>query len=84
MPGRLLRLRAEMKLPGRSWLEFRVESADADTSRLTQTAFFARRGLSGLVSALSHPRRQPNRVALVTPAGAAPAIPARQMDLTAP
>ena len=49
MPGRLLRLRAEMKLPGRSWLEFRVESADADTSRLTQTAFFARRGLSGLL-----------------------------------
>jgi hypothetical protein len=38
-----------MKLPGRSWLEFRVESADADTSRLTQTAFFARRGLSGLL-----------------------------------
>ena len=38
-----------MKLPGRSWLEFRVESADADTSRLTQTAFFAPRGLSGLL-----------------------------------
>jgi len=49
VPGRLLRLRAEMKLPGRSWLESRVESADADTSRLTQTAFFARRGLSGLL-----------------------------------
>ena len=48
-PGRLLRLRAEMKLPGRAWLEFRVESADADTSRLTQTAFFAPRGLSGLL-----------------------------------
>jgi hypothetical protein len=48
-PGRLLRLRAEMKVPGRAWLEFRVESAGADTSRLMQTAFFAPRGLSGLL-----------------------------------
>ena len=46
---RLLRLRAEMKVPGRAWLEFRVESTDAGTSRLTQTAFFAPRGLSGLL-----------------------------------
>jgi len=45
----LLRLRAEMKVPGRAWLEFRVEPIDADKSRLVQTAFFAPRGLSGLL-----------------------------------
>ena len=28
-PGRLLRLRAEMKVPGRAWLEFKVEPRDA-------------------------------------------------------
>ncbi|KPM54794.1 NAD-dependent dehydratase [Frankia sp. R43] len=28
VPGRLLRLRAEMKLPGQAWLELRVEPAD--------------------------------------------------------
>ena len=38
-----------MKVPGRAWLEFRVESTNAGTSRLTQTAFFAPRGLSGLL-----------------------------------
>jgi len=48
-PDRLLRLRAEMKVPGRAWLEFRVEPVDAGTSRLSQTAFFAPRGLSGLL-----------------------------------
>lgn len=48
-PNRLLRLRAEMKVPGRAWLEFRSESIDATTSRLSQTAFFAPRGLGGLL-----------------------------------
>ena len=48
-PDRLLRLRAEMKVPGRAWLEFRVEPIDAGTSRLSQTAFFAPRGLTGLL-----------------------------------
>jgi len=48
-PDRLLRLRAEMKVPGRAWLEFRVEPVDAATSRLFQTAFFAPRGLTGLL-----------------------------------
>lgn len=48
-PDRLLRLRAEMKVPGRAWLEFRVEPIDAATSRLFQTAFFAPRGLTGLL-----------------------------------
>ena len=48
-PGRLLRLRAEMKVPGRAWLEFRVEPIDALSSLLSQTAFFAPRGLTGLL-----------------------------------
>jgi uncharacterized protein YbjT (DUF2867 family) len=47
-PGRLLRLRAEMKVPGRAWLEFEAEPAPGG-SRLVQTAFFAPRGLAGLV-----------------------------------
>jgi len=48
-PNRLLRLRAEMKVPGRAWLEFKVEPIATGTSRLSQTAFFAPRGLSGLL-----------------------------------
>ena len=48
-PNRLLRLRAEMKVPGRAWLEFKVEPIDAGSSRLSQTAFFAPRGLTGLL-----------------------------------
>ena len=52
-PGRLLRLRAEMKLPGRAWLEFLVEPAEAvpndlSQTRLTQTAYFEPKGLLGL------------------------------------
>jgi uncharacterized protein YbjT (DUF2867 family) len=46
-PGRLLRLRAEMKLPGRAWLEFEARPR-ADGATLTQTALFAPRGLGGL------------------------------------
>lgn len=45
-PDRLLRLRAEMKVPGRAWLQFQVSPA-GDGSELVQTAFFAPRGLSG-------------------------------------
>jgi len=45
-PGRLLRLAAEMKLPGRAWLEFRVEG-DALSSTIRQTAAFDPRGLAG-------------------------------------
>jgi hypothetical protein len=47
-PNRLLRLRAEMKVPGRAWLEFRVEPRGNNDSILTQTAFFAPHGLAGL------------------------------------
>lgn len=47
-PGRLLRLRAEMKLPGYAWLQFEAES-DGNGSLLRQTAFYEPRGLSGLL-----------------------------------
>jgi uncharacterized protein YbjT (DUF2867 family) len=47
-PKRLLRLTAEMKLPGRAWLQFEVE-ADRGGSRLTQTAIFDPVGLPGLL-----------------------------------
>ena len=45
-PGRLLRLRAEMKVPGRAWLQFEARPRDAGTL-LSQTAYFAPRGLAG-------------------------------------
>ncbi|NUQ38635.1 MAG: SDR family oxidoreductase [Caldilineales bacterium] len=48
-PGRLLRLRAEMRVPGRAWLQFEVTPETEDRSLLTQTAFFAPKGLSGLL-----------------------------------
>jgi hypothetical protein len=45
-PGRRLRLSAEMKLPGRGWLEFEV-LRDAAGSSIRQTATFDARGLLG-------------------------------------
>jgi len=48
-PDRLLLLRAEMKLPGRGWLQFKAEPIDGGGSRLVQTAFFAPKGLFGLL-----------------------------------
>jgi len=48
-PGRLLRLRAEMRVPGRAWLQFDVQPEGEDRSFLTQTAFFAPKGLFGLL-----------------------------------
>ncbi|MEO1163691.1 MAG: SDR family oxidoreductase, partial [Chloroflexota bacterium] len=42
-----LRLRAEMKLPGRGWLEFDIEDCEDGTSKLTQTAYFASHGFWG-------------------------------------
>lgn len=43
----LLRLRAEMKVPGLAWLQFAAEPISDDQTRLTQTAFFAPKGLFG-------------------------------------
>ncbi len=45
---RLVRLRAEMKLPGRAWLQYRVWQAEDGTTHLEQTAAFVPRGLAGL------------------------------------
>jgi uncharacterized protein YbjT (DUF2867 family) len=46
VPGRMLRLRAEMKLPGRAWLQFEVRPEGRKT-HLEQTAFFEPHGLLG-------------------------------------
>ncbi|MFK8110562.1 MAG: SDR family oxidoreductase [Rubripirellula sp.] len=46
--NRLLRLHAEMRLPGTAELEFRVEPLSNGRSRLIQTARFRPRGLLGL------------------------------------
>ena len=43
----LLRLRAEMKVPGRAWLQYEVLPENGG-SRLVQTAFFEPKGLPGL------------------------------------
>ncbi len=47
-PPRLLRLRAEMRLPGKAWLQFTAVPEGSGT-RLLQTALFAPRGLFGLL-----------------------------------
>ncbi|HUY11690.1 MAG TPA: SDR family oxidoreductase [Candidatus Dormibacteraeota bacterium] len=48
-PDHMLRLRAEMKLPGNAWLEFDADALPNGTTRLTQTAFFEPRGLFGML-----------------------------------
>jgi hypothetical protein len=45
--GHLLRLRAEMRMPGLAWLEFRLETNADGTSTITQTATYAPKGLLG-------------------------------------
>jgi uncharacterized protein YbjT (DUF2867 family) len=47
-PDRLLRLFAEMKLPGRAWLQFEVER-DGDGSIIRQSSIFDPVGLLGLL-----------------------------------
>lgn len=47
-PGHLLRLFAEMKLPGRAWLQFETEGDDAG-STIRQTAIFEPLGIGGRV-----------------------------------
>ena len=46
-PGRLLRLRAEMKVPGKAWLQLQVTPREEGQALLSQTAFFAPKGLMG-------------------------------------
>jgi Protein of unknown function (DUF2867) len=47
-PGRRLRLLAEMRIPGRAWLEFRAEAKGRCTV-LRQIAYFEPNGLGGLL-----------------------------------
>jgi hypothetical protein len=49
LPGRMLRLRAEMKVPGRAWLQFEARPTGEGSSELVQTAYFAPKGLFGLL-----------------------------------
>lgn len=46
-PGRLLRLRAEMRLPGLAWLELTVDEVPGGRSRYRQRALFHPHGLAG-------------------------------------
>ncbi|MEP7292333.1 MAG: SDR family oxidoreductase [Chloroflexota bacterium] len=46
-PDRLIRLRAEMKLPGQAWLQFAIEPQENGKTLLTQTAYYAPKGLAG-------------------------------------
>jgi hypothetical protein len=46
IPGELVRLRAEMRLPGQAWLEWQLEP-DGDATIVTQRARFHPRGLWG-------------------------------------
>lgn len=49
VPGELLRLRAEMRLPGRAWLDLGVEHAEGGSTRFHQRAVFAPRGVWGRI-----------------------------------
>lgn len=44
-----LLLRAEMKVPGRAWLEFKTHPLNDNQTTLTQTAYFAPKGLAGML-----------------------------------
>ena len=48
-PDHLIRLRAEMKLPGEAWLQFEANGNNDGSTELVQTAYFAPKGLSGLL-----------------------------------
>ncbi|MFC1633993.1 SDR family oxidoreductase [Planctomycetota bacterium] len=47
-PGRMIRLKVDMKLPGEGWLQFQAVPCGGDRTRLMQTVFFAPKGLLGL------------------------------------
>jgi len=48
-PDRMIRLKAEMKLPGAGWLQFEAQPLDDEHTRLVQTVFFAPKGLLGIL-----------------------------------
>jgi len=45
--NRLLRLRAEMKIPGKAWLQYELSPVFEGRTYITQTAFYEPRGLLG-------------------------------------
>ncbi|MFZ4098757.1 MAG: SDR family oxidoreductase [Chlamydiia bacterium] len=47
LPEHLLRLRAEMKLPGRGWLQFQLVPLPSGKTECVQTCFFEPKGLWG-------------------------------------
>jgi uncharacterized protein YbjT (DUF2867 family) len=48
-PGRRLRLAAEMKIPGRLWLQFEIDPHDGGGAQIRQTTVFDPAGYIGLV-----------------------------------
>ncbi|MFX0197971.1 MAG: SDR family oxidoreductase [Candidatus Hodarchaeota archaeon] len=48
-PNRMIRLKAEMKLPGEGRLQFEAEPANDHLTKLVQIVFFAPKGLFGLI-----------------------------------
>ena len=48
-PDRLMRLRAEMKVPGKAWLQFESAPHEDGDTVLTETAYFAPRGFWGFI-----------------------------------
>lgn len=49
VPNELVRYGAEMKVPGRAWLEFRIEEAPDSRMRLLMAAIYEPRGLLGVL-----------------------------------
>jgi len=47
MPDQRLLLRAEMRLPGKAWLEFRIDTEENNMQRLTVHAYFSPSGMPG-------------------------------------
>jgi hypothetical protein len=45
----IVTLRAEMKVPGKAWLQFQIRADEKHKTLLTQTAFFAPKGLWGVM-----------------------------------
>jgi hypothetical protein len=48
-PNHLLRLRAEMRLPGQGWLQFEANERNDGNTDLVQTSYFASKGPAGLL-----------------------------------
>jgi len=48
-PNKMIRLKAEMKLPGDGWLQFEAKSVEDNLTNIVQTVFFAPKGLLGII-----------------------------------